>query len=945
MSCLPACQAFSQEQQPYEEVYINLSVQGIGTVEMPSVIIGQEIWLPVEELFAFLKIRYEVSPDGGSISGFFIHQEATYLISYPEYVIIYKDKTYALSPGDLVLTGNGLYLKSKYYFDIFDLNCKFSFRSLSVSLTTTVELPQVRDQRKEMMRQNIGRLKGEIQADTVIGRTYPGFHFGAADWSFYSTQKVDGICDNRFYLALGSVIAGGEAYIGLNYSTRQPFTEKQQQYFWRFVNNDFKAAKQFIGGKFTTYAASSIYAPVVGAQITNTPSTFRRTYGSYTLSDYTEPGWVVELYVNSVLVDYVTADPSGFFTFEVPLVYGNTDVKLKFYGPWGEERLKEQYISVPFNFVPYKSFEYRISGGMVEDGQNSIYSRADMNYGLSRWLTIGGGMEYLSTVTSGPAMPFLSFSMRPASSLLFTGEYIYGVRTKGLLSYRFPSDLMFEINYSIYDKNQTAINYNYLEERKLTVSMPIRGRHISLFSRLTIDQIILPTSDYTTSELLFSGAINGISTNFSTYALFSRYSEPYIYSRLSLGFHLPARFVITPQAQFEYNNSRFVSAKCELEKYLFAHGYLSLSYEQNFKSDYWTVQLGFRYDLPFAQASFTARNINEEVTLVESARGSLVFDSKSHYAGASNRTNVGKGGIVLKPFLDINCNGERDPGEPATIDLRLSVLGGQVVASQKDTLIRIFNLEPYTSYLVEFDPNSLDNIAWKLPHKSFSIAAAANQFTQVEVPISVVGEASGMVYLESETGRRGQGRILVCFCNEDSVMVNRTLSEPGGYFSYLGLEPGNYYAGIDTSQLHKLNLVNDPTVIPFTIRPDRYGDVVFDLEFMLRQVKKVDTAASTEQPEEIRPQPEEVEEEPKEPEKELDMGRYSIQAGAFGNMERAVSVRDKLEKELGRKLVIDEAEGLFKVLIPGFSNWDEALRYLEKIRPVGYPGAFIRKNK
>ena len=88
--------------------------------------------------------------------------------------------------------------------------------------------------------------------------------------------------------------------------------------------------RQVMAGKIATRATSSIYNPVVGVQFTNTPTTFRRSFGSYTLSDKTEPGWIVELYVNNVLVDYVKADASGFFTFEVPLVYGNSLVMLKY---------------------------------------------------------------------------------------------------------------------------------------------------------------------------------------------------------------------------------------------------------------------------------------------------------------------------------------------------------------------------------------------------------------------------------------------------------------------------------------------------------------------------------------------------------------------------------------------------------------------------------------
>ncbi|UZJ63901.1 hypothetical protein OKW96_16005 [Sphingobacterium sp. KU25419] len=129
--------------------------------------------------------------------------------------------------------------------------------------------------------------------------------------------------------------------------------------------------KQVTVGKIFTQSTSSIYSPIIGVQFTNTSSTYRRSFGFYTLSNFTEPAWAVELYVNNEMIAFTKADASGFFTFQVPLVYGNSLVKLRFYGPWGEERSREENISIPFNFLPHGEFEYSISAGMVEDGKKS----------------------------------------------------------------------------------------------------------------------------------------------------------------------------------------------------------------------------------------------------------------------------------------------------------------------------------------------------------------------------------------------------------------------------------------------------------------------------------------------------------------------------------------------------------------------------------------------
>ena len=409
---------FGQEVSDYDEIPVYLDVPRLGGSDMIAVIKGESLFLPITDLFDFLKIKNTPENDLISVSGFFIHPDAKFFISRRENLITYQDKTFNLETGDLIRTESNLYLKSSYFGKIFGLDCSFNFRSLTVTVNSQLELPLIREMRLEEMRNNLTRLKGEVVADTTIGRTYPLFQMGMADWSVTAAEEINGKSDARLTLGLGAIIAGGEATASLYYNSIEPLSEKQQQYLWRYVNNDFKPVKQVMLGKIATQATSTLYDPVIGVQFTNTPTTYRRSFGTYMLSDRTEPGWIVELYVNNVLVDYVKADASGFFKFEVPLVYGNSIVHLKFFGPWGEERTREQNINIPFNFLPENTFEYKVSAGIVEDSLFSRFSRASLNYGVSRRLTVGTGIEYLSSVSSGPSMPYISASWSVLNNLL-----------------------------------------------------------------------------------------------------------------------------------------------------------------------------------------------------------------------------------------------------------------------------------------------------------------------------------------------------------------------------------------------------------------------------------------------------------------------------------------------------------------------------------------------
>ena len=329
---------------------------------------------------------------------------------------------------------------------------------------------------------------------------------------------------------MGAAVFGGEANLFLNYYNDRPLKMKDHFYFWRNVNNDRKLIRQVILGKILPNPASTIYDGVVGIQINNTPTTYRRTFGSYTLSDKTEPNWTVELYVNNVLVNYTKADASGFFTFEVPMVYGNSVVKLRYYGPWGEEKTSEQNLSIPFNFLPQKQFEYTISAGVVEDYTKSKFTRAQFNYGLTKRITIGGGVEYLSSLKQDK-MPFLTLSSRIGSNLFLNGEYVHGVKSRALASYRFPSNLRIELNYLRYDKDQQVIRINFLDEKKLVVSKSMSKAKYSAFTRFTLNQFSVAHSPKNQNLLLLNGystVVSGISSNLTSYVIFRETASPWL---------------------------------------------------------------------------------------------------------------------------------------------------------------------------------------------------------------------------------------------------------------------------------------------------------------------------------------------------------------------------------------------------------------------------------
>ncbi len=90
---------------------------------------------------------------------------------------------------------------------------------------------------------------------------------------------------------------------------------------------------------------------------------------------------------------------------------------------------------------------------MAEDTVNSKLGRIQANYGLTNTITVGAGVEYLSSIRKANTLPFVTASMRLVSNLLFYGEYTHGVLgQESILSYRSQNNLQAELNYTKYKK-------------------------------------------------------------------------------------------------------------------------------------------------------------------------------------------------------------------------------------------------------------------------------------------------------------------------------------------------------------------------------------------------------------------------------------------------------------------------------------------------------------
>jgi len=817
----------------YDEIPVLVTVDGVKDFYIDIIYTNNNLlYVNVENLFKTLKIQCLVGQRGDSIGGFIEQEKRTYLIDYNNREIKVGAKTIQ-SVNGLVKELGSLFIESKLLTDAFGIQLSFNYRTLSIKLESEFELPIVKEQRIEKMRTNLSQVQGEVFADTTIKRNYHLFKAGNVDWALTSYQTWNGPTNMRARLALGTEFLFGEADVSIDYYSQQKFDNRQLQYIWKWVDNDKKIIKQAQAGKISTQSIAYFNSPLVGLTMKNSPTTLRKANGYYTISEFTEPNWTVELYINNVLVNFTKADASGLFVFKVPIVYGYNTMKLKFYGPMGEERSEERVMNIPYTFMPANELEYEVSGGMLQDSMHSRFGKAEFNYGVDRILTVGGGVEYLSSIKNGPYIPFAKASLQPFSKMTIHAEYAHGVKSQGIISYYLGKETLLEIDFSKYVEGQQATFTHAPEERKIKLSMPVRIRKISGLVKLDYSRLIYKEFYYNQGNVMLSMYLKQFSINSATQINWINEISPYVTSDLTFSYKFKSGYNLLVSSQVNANQGSLIRSKAELEKRI-PMGYLSCSYERSFLNNDNYVNLNFKYDLSFARTSVSTTYSKYNSTLSESIEGSLAFAGSNEYVHKSNNSAVGKGGIAFYPFLDQNQNGIFDQGEKMVKIYYMSIRGGRPEFSDRDSIVRVPDLNAFTSYIVEFNDNDLENIAWKFKNTRYQIMIDPNQFKRVDIPVIAVGEISGMVYLNNEKKQTGLGRILVnIYKKNETKLLVQTLSESDGYIYYLGLAPGEYTATLDSVQMNKLDYTASPAKIDFTINNSTEGDIVSGLNFVL----------------------------------------------------------------------------------------------------------------
>jgi hypothetical protein len=795
----------------FDQILIYVKASKIGGRDIPGLIEGQTLYLSVTDFFDFLKIK-STSLSQGIIGGHILDQNDVYQINLSDNSITYKNSTYFLPPRALQEMDGLVFLHFESFGEVFGLTTQFDFRNLEVTLRTDLDLPIYKQIRQDMMRKHMDNRRVE-NADTTLRSKYSLLKFGGLDWDFSMNKWVnlapqkEEVTKNPAVPSRGSLNIGGELgygdfYARINWFDNSNFNYRNLDFRWRKVLTTQNLLRQITLGRLNGSSFSTIFHPITGVRLTNAPPVARKAFGVHTIQDFTRPFWIVELYLNNELVNFVKTDESGLYLFEFPLNYGSNKLMLKFFGPNGEEEVREESVFVPFILLPKSELIYTIHAGVVHDSKFEKFANAQLDYGLTKTMTVGTGLEYFTGLGDRLFIPRFTASNKLGNNMMLSSEWLPGLKFSGVWNTRTKSGIVLDLNFENLQEGQQAFPHlNYLSLRRFSGTVPFKTKRKSYTSRINLTEFIYPNSRIQTFQWSVFGEVFGVFSNFSTYV--SRFNNNlFLTSTLQQSYTLPAGWRVNTRAQVNFQQMDFSNLMVGFEKSLSRDLRLTSFYQTNFDFKKPLVGLSLKFDLGVFQGATNSRSQNDQLLINQSLMGSVSPDQINRNLIFSSRSELGRATLILLPFLDLNDNGIKDKEESFEFEIVAKVKGASVSKDQNSGVTRVKNLIPYQNYLIELDENSLADISWRLDHKKIQLTIKPGSSNQLEIPIKVVNEIEGKVLLNNEL----IGGIKIQFFNQQNQLIKEVISQQNGTFSYSDLKAGNYTIQPDPIQLLNLGM-------------------------------------------------------------------------------------------------------------------------------------------
>jgi hypothetical protein len=439
---------------------------------------------------------------------------------------------------------------------------------------------------------------------------------------------------------------------------------------------------------------------------------------------------------------------------------------------------------------------YQFQTGYLPRLRGGWFTRPELAVLISPGFSAGAGLEHHTELNS--SRPFWWVQSRFALARGFSAqiEHAHGVRTLFHLSGSLFNSIT--LRYALEDYRlgqEVALFVPYLERQQLEL-----GAHYRLFGAFagTVFDAEWQRGEHFaqgTAQVLFSLLWKRCVIQAAVRYVWLPIFPDELVSMLRVE-HRVGRFgTLRLESQFLGMGLRVYGLEAEWVGRIARNIELVAGYREGFQRGRGTFGVQLAVQLG-AVRSFSALSAGGgQGAYAQGISGSLFYDAGRGAVVADAQPVAGVGGLTLLPFVDVNHNYRRDPGEPAAPGLIAALEGRPQVQALQDTVINIHRLAGGRDYLLQLEEHGFEDIFWGLRYKAILVRAEPHQYRHIEIPVLPMHEIFGTVSPRIAAGQRPPDKIFLF--GMDGRFLRHTLPAPDGRYAFSGLPPGRYFLGLE----------------------------------------------------------------------------------------------------------------------------------------------------
>lgn len=819
-----------------EPVLVDLQIGRLVNRTVTAYREGDEALVPLGAFLEMAEIQHEISPAGVLTARLEPSGTPVHLAAGSDSLTV-GDRVIPLLGWQVRFVDGELYLASAPLGDALGLSFDVSWPDLTVAVLNPEGLPVAQRMYRDQMRALLAQRQG-ARPDTTFAPLNTSLGGLVFDYNVSFPYTQDAFGGSAYQFGLGAQVAGGALEAGIRSIGTTETGSTEVGVTWRGVWIEKKWLKQLTLGTGTLTGPR--YAGIRGVSATNSPYVRPSFVGQLNYYGRLDPGWQLEAYTGSQLVAFDSIGPTGSYDLTLPVSYGENPVDFVAYGPYGQVRRFNQTYRVVSEQLPYKEFDYGVSGGECISSLCDAAANADLWYGLSRRVTVRGGFEgYWRDSLPDLLHPYAGVTGLLGNSLTLAGEVVGNGWVRGGVRIEPSLNLRLGAAYSVFD-----------EQVVQSMIAPVGSR-----SQLLLDAFLRPlpmvpsfylqglaevvqgvTLDATRARLTASvqtGAVRlypyvryeslseaGGPSNGNSYLGASAYAT----GRPSWGSVLGTLWFrgdieTGGGAGFQFGA---ISVAKSFGPALRVEG--SAGWRRNEPGT--TLMLSLVSYLPTLQATTTAvAPAVGDAGAIQTLQGTLAYDAAQRRVTANPNPGLQRSGVSGRVFLDENGNGLPDPDEPGVAGVRV-IVGSNTARSDSLGRFHVWDIPAFEPVQVEVDTTSLENPLYVPAFTSAMLAPPPNGYRELNLPLVAGTVLEGRVELAGSP----VPDINLVLTDRASGKRRAAATFSDGSFYVMGVKPGRYTLEVDPRDLAARRLAGTPlTITASPAHPEQLSNLVVEV--------------------------------------------------------------------------------------------------------------------